>query len=171
MFKKISLIGLFAFALTGCSATYDFEPSSKTEKVTFIDQENHSIIVESEYAIVEVTALEKEISPWVNPRIKVKLMNKSNIMMPIKSSDIRMSFDNFWFDAIEYEIVEDDRDENFLNDNNFRMVHQVMPGRSIEMDLTFNAPKSEEYYTRKDVLIEIYTELSLFNVIYEIDKQ
>ena len=61
--------------------------------------------------------------------------------------------------------------KNFLNDNNFRMVHQVMPSRSIEMDLTFNAPKSEEYYTRKDVLIEVYTELSLFNVIYEIDKQ
>lgn len=169
MLKKFVLISLLLFGLAGCSSTYEFTPSTKTEKVSIIDKETSYVKVENEYTSIEITALEREISPWIDPVLKIKIKNNSNIVLPLKSSDVRMGFNNFWFDAYEYEIVREEG--NFVNNDNFKMVHELLPDQSITMILKYNAPKSVEYYERKDVLIEVYTSLGLFNVIYKIKKK
>jgi len=171
MLKKLSLIGVFALALTGCATTYDFMPSSKTKNIISIDKETRVMVVDSNHASIEVKSLTNEVGPWIDPIINVKITNKSDIILGFKSSDIRMGFNNFWFDAYEYEIIDENREENFRNNDNFRMIHEVLPGKTIEIQLKYNSPKSVEYYERKDVLIEVYTDLALFNVIYKIDRK
>lgn len=173
MFKKmkvVGLIGLFTMFLAGCESTYEFNPSPKTKNVLSIDKEESRIVVDSNHAMIEVEAVTKDIGPWVDPVIRVKITNKSNIILAFKSSDIRMGFNNFWFDTYEYQILDEARDENFVNVDNFRMIHEILPNQSMEVELKYNAPKSIEYYERKDVLIEVYTNVALFNVIYKIDR-
>lgn len=172
-FKSL-LIGLMAIGLAGCNANYDFYPDKKAnEKYEQLSEEDQSIVLKGASSTLKVKSLEKEVGPWNAPRMEFSFTNDTeDRIMVVKTSDLRVGFSGFWFDVVDYRIVQKDRPEelSFQNDENFKYEHEVLPQETIVIEATFETPKSEEYYTKKQVLIEAYTNLDIFNVIYKIKR-
>lgn len=170
MIKKILII-LGISVLAGCSARYDVKIENEhNENVVFLD--NDKIIMEQNLnsVLVNVEILNEYFGSSVEPKIKVKITNKNKNILKLKANDFRFGFSNFWFDVTSYNILDEDRNENFHNDSNFKLYHDVLPDSSITFEITFKKPKSVEYYKNKRVLLEIYTSEGLFNFYYKIRK-
>lgn len=174
MKKNILAIGLASLLMGGCAGSYQFYPNEKVHKdAKEISREEQSIVLESEHSSLSIVSLEEKIGPWTAPRMQFTLKNKTeDRIMEVNADGIQLGFNNFWFKIENYKIIKND-DSNipeFSNDDNFRMIHEVLPGEEIVIEALFETPKSQEYYEKRDVLIEVYTNLGLFNVQYRIKK-
>lgn len=171
--KSILVAGVAALSLAGCASNYSFFPDKRHnpnhEEMSIEDQ---YIKMNGTLSTIEVKSLEKEIGSWTAPRMEFKFTNNSeDRIMIVKPSNLRIGFSNFWFDIIEYKVVDDRPEEyQFTNNENFKYEHEVLPGQSITLDATFKTPKSQEYYKNDLVLIEAYTNLDIFNISYKIKK-
>lgn len=173
--KKL-LLGACVLTLAGCSSQYQFYPDETlNSKINVIESSRteQSILVNGNQSTLEIVSLEEFLGPWISPKIKFTLTNKSEKeIMIFKASDFKLGFNNFWFPIETYTIIRDEEDPtlNFKNDDNFKLTHEVLPSESTTFIATFKTPKSEEYYSKKNVLIEGYTNLGLYNVQYKIKK-
>ncbi len=174
MKKNVLSIGLAALLLGGCAGKYEFYPNAKAHpNATEISREEQKIVINGEHSSLEVVSLEERVGPWTAPRMQFTIKNNTeNRIMNVQADNIQIGFNNFWFHVENYKIIKDNDPElpEFVNDDNFRMIHEVLPGQEIVIEAIFETPKSQEYYEKKDVLIEVYTNLGLFNVKYKIKK-
>lgn len=174
MKKSILAIGLTALLLGGCSSNYAFYPDERAHaNAAEISMEEQRIVLEAEHSSLEIVSLEEHIGPWTAPKLRFTLKNKTEKrIMNFQANNIQLGFNNFWFHVNDYQIIKNSEDglPAFSNNENFRMIHEVLPGEEIVVEATFETPKSQEYYQKKDVLIEVYTNLGLFNVKYKLKK-
>lgn len=168
------LLGAAALTLTGCGTDYNFFPDKKAnEHYESLSVEDRSISLTQRSSDLTITSVEESIGPWTAPRMTFEIKNTTeDKIMTIKASDIRAGFSGFWFDVVDYTVIQKDRPEelSFNNTENFKYEHEVLPQETITLDVIFETPKSEEYYSKKNVLIEVYTNLDIFYATYKIKK-
>lgn len=176
MKSKILVTAMLAIGLTACSGSYEFYPDAKKNQninVESLSVEGQSITVKGQSSTLSIKSLEEKVGPWTAPRLEFKIRNDTqNRIMKVKASDLKVGFTGFLFDVVEYKIIQKDRPEelSFINNDNFKYEHEVLPQEEIVIQATFKTPKSQESYTNKTVLIQTYTNLDVFDVSYKIKK-
>lgn len=166
------IIGLLLSAITlssGCASHYTLknpnEKILKKEKKVFETQ-----TFENKNQKIQVTYTGNQLNMFSDLTFDIKIKNKSKKLLKIKSEDMRISFNNFWFDVVDYSVVNKDRNIEFENESNFKVVHEIMPSKETEFKIRFKTPISNEYYTGKTVELEIFTTMGLANFRYELKK-
>ena len=175
--KNKILIPIVMFVASGCTSQYDFYPhQTLNNKIDVVEssKEESSISIQGYQSFVEITSLEDYIGPWVAPKMKITIKNESeDKIMEIRGKDINISFNDFWFPIEKYTIVKNEEDStlDFTSEDNFGIVHEVLPKSEINIIATFKTPKSVEYYEKDSVLIEIFSNLDIYNIQYKIKKK
>jgi hypothetical protein len=169
---KSLFAGAGLLLLAGCSS-YNFYPNDKlNDKLNVIESsvEDQSMSVQGERSKLEVKSLEKTLDSWTAPRMRIILTNESDEILRVRAQDIKLSFNDFWFPVEEYTIVRDEEDPtlNFVSSDNFRLLHEILPEEKMVIDATFKKPISSEYYEHENVLIEVFTNIDLYNMRYKL---
>lgn len=170
---KIMVCSLILLVLSGCSTKlYDFKMvEPEKEFLVSFDKKNSKIELSKGGSLIELSTLENKIGVDNPVKLMVKLTNKSSDILIFKGRDIRIGFNDFWFYLDNYEILGDNEELNFKNKDNFLIKHSILPDQSLNLILTFKTPLSKEYYKNKLSIFEIYTNLSIYRVLFEVGEK
>ena len=169
--KKILLITLISLSvLSGCTTHYKLTPINKNSTIVKKNSD-FTIARDDEKEKIEIKMLNNnEMDAISDLEFMIKITNKSKKLLKFKAKNIRISFNNFWFDVNSLEIMDKSRLINYKTDENFNIPNEIMPNKEKLIKVKFKTPFSDEYYKSDSVSLEIVTSLNVTELELNLKK-